>query len=93
MVLVIMSTVVEVCSSRVVLLMAGPTLWCTLQAPASLWLVIGVAQLQVQQMVVRKGCLSHFINIQEVEVDIRQLIQVLGNEPDKQLGMVPRMKS
>ena len=51
------------------------------------------AQLHVQQMVARKGCPNHLINVQVVEVDARGVVWMFSCEPDVHLRTVPRMES
>ena len=44
-------------------------------------------------MIARKGCLSHLINVQVVEVEARGVVWMLGCEPGAHLCTAPRMES
>ena len=91
----LVSPVIEVRSIRVALLLVKPLLLRVLRVPVSeaLRFVPCVVQLHVQQMVARKGCPSHFVNVQVVEAYTGGLVWVFGYEPDIHLSTVARVES
>ena len=91
----LVSPVIGVHSLRVALLLVKPLLLRTLRVPVSeaLKFVACVVQLHVQQMVARKGCPSHFVNVQVVEAYTGGLVWVFGYEPDIHLSTVARVES